>query len=104
MLDKETLKNSIETAIKTAMTNALLETFKFKDTVTPESMAKLFGEAAGKCADTIATAIEVYIKDASLLIPVGTTIPAAPGLISPSGPVVGSLVSLGPVIIDNVIK
>ena len=104
MLNKMTLKDSIENAIKGAMTNALLETFNITEDISATAMADRFGAAACKCADSIADAIDSYIREASVLIPTGTTIPTAPGLISPAGPVTGSIVTLGPVFINDVIN
>ena len=105
MLNTELLKNQIETSVREAMTKAMLESFNWQGkSTTPEALAEKFGKYAGECADGIASAVESYLKSVTILLPSGTIIPTAPGLICPMGPVTGSLVTFGPVIIENSIK
>jgi len=110
MLNKVALKTSIQLAIETAMMNAFQKALATgakatKDNnITPMQVAKDFADEAKKCADGIANAIEIYVKSATIMIPMGTTFTSLPTLVSPTGPVTGALTLASPTMLLNSIQ
>ena len=115
MLVKQDLERKIETAIHDAMKSAILiMNEKMKESVnysgdgsdfSINNAVDAFANEAKKCAEDIATAIDEYIKSATITLNIGTLIDTAPGfLVSPAGPVSGKIILSSPTTLQNSIS
>lgn len=115
MLVKEQLQNSIESAVYNAMKSAMSEllnaTTECVDSngnvvkkYSIDDIVESFADKSKECAKDIATAIDEYIKSATITINTGTIITPLPGLISPTGPVSGIITLASPTTLMNSIK
>ena len=115
MLVKQTLEKKIELAIHDAMKSAMIEMNKaMKNTVNAsgdgsdysvDNAIDVFSNKAQECAKDIASAIDEYIKSATITLNVGTLITPTPGLlVSPTGPVTGTITLATPTTLQNSIS
>ena len=114
MLVKEQLQSKIENAIHDAMKSAMIEmNDAMKNAVNNDgdgsdfsvnSAINAFADKAKECAADIATAIDDYIKSATITLNVGTLMTPMPTLVSPAGPVTGVITLAAPTILTDSIK
>jgi len=114
MLIKQGLEKQIASAIYDAMKSAMTEMNKaMKNAVNASgdgsdysmnNAIEVFANKAQACAGEIATAIDEYIKSATITINAGTLMVPLPGLMSPSGPVSGAIVLAVPTSMQNSIS
>lgn len=101
MLVKEQLQIKIEKAIHDAMRSAMIEMNNAMRSAVNnngdgsdfsiDSAIDTFANKAKECAKDIATAIDEYIKSATITLNAGTIITPLPTLVSPAGPVTGAI-------------
>ena len=116
MLIKQNLQNSIENAVYNAMKSAMTELLNATtgcvdsngNVIKQYNTNELIESFAGKaktCANDIASAIDTYIKSATVTLNVGTLMTPLPtGLVSPTGPVTGVITLAAPTILTNSIS
>lgn len=110
MLVKSILEFNIEIALQKAMKSgfeaALQATANASENnqISSDQVADAFAQEAKKCAGEIATAIDNYIKSATVTLNTGTIITSLPTLISPTGPVSGAITVAAPVSLMNAIN
>lgn len=115
MLVKQTLEDKIERAIHDAMKNAIdgmnktmIKSVNNNGDGSDFSMNKavdVFADESKKCAKDIADAIDEYIKSATIILNVNSQpIAIAPTLMSPTGPVTGSITLMSPATLSITIK
>ncbi len=110
MLVKTILEKQIESALEKAMKEAYLAALAAvqdttdKKSTTQNKIASDFAAKAKTCASDIASAIDSYIKSAQITLTPGTTMVPMPTLISPVGPVTGTLTLAAPVVLMNTIS
>jgi histone H3/H4 len=73
-------------------------------TVTANDVANVFKKASKDCASAIADAVDEYIKSATITMNMGTIITPGTGLVSPTGPVQGTIILAAPTTLMNAIK
>jgi len=111
MLVKDKLQKSIEDALEKAMKEAFAATFEIDSAEDSDVQGKIdeakkkisekFAEKAKSCAADIATAIDDYIKSATITLNAGTLMTPMPTLISPAGPVTGAITLAAPTVLSN---
>ena len=111
MLVKATLESDIKNALDKAMKAAFEAALKAISGATDDDnkksvddVAKAFADEAQKCAGDIATAIDNYIKSATITLNVGTLMTPMPTLVSPAGPVTGAITLAAPTVLSNSIS
>lgn len=114
MLVKQDLEKKIETAIHDAMKKAMSEMNKAMQNAvngngdgsdfSVSGAIDTFADEAKKCASDIASAIDEYIKSATITINAGTLIKPLPGLASPAGPVTGDITLAAPTTLQKSIS
>ena len=110
MLIKESLSLQISQAIFNAMKSAYIEALntsknQSSDNFNIDMVASAFADKAKECSKDIASAIDSYIKSAVITLPLGTTMTPIPSsLISPAGPITGTLTLGAPTMLFNAIS
>jgi hypothetical protein len=112
MLVKDKLQKSIEDAVYNAMKSAMTEMMnattgcvnedgKVIKEFKSDEIVETFAKEAKSCASDIATAIDDYIKSATITLNAGTLMTPMPTLISPAGPVTGVITLAAPTVLSN---
>ena len=114
MLNKIELQAKIELAIYNAMKSALIEMgnemkriaegSKDGSDFSVDSAIEKFASEAKNCSSDIANAIDSYVKSARVTMNLGTIITPMPTLVSPAGPVTGTITLAAPTFLDGAIS